>query len=138
MKILSVLQIATVLALAGCAGTEPTADVPRDFEDVPRNYIVFFSEDSATLDEAARGVIAQAAQDSVQFQPMRVEVSGYSGDGPGSPVTSELAERRFSAVANALVAEGLNPSLIGRSELTSDPNLPDFAVDRIEIHFELP
>lgn len=138
MKLFSVLLIAVVLPLAGCAGTDTVADAPRDFEDVPRNYIVFFAEDSATLDEAARGVIAQAAQDSMQFRPMRIDISGYSGEGPNPLVRPNLAEQRFSAVANALIAEGLDPSLLGRSELTGDPNVPDFAVDRIEIQFLLP
>lgn len=138
MKLCSVLLIAVVLPLAGCAGMDSAADVPRDFEDVPQNYIVFFAEDSAVLDEAARGVVAQAAEDSMQIRPMRIEISGYSGEGPEPLVSPELAERRFSAVANALAADGLDPSLIARAELLGDPNLPDFAVHRIEIHFQLP
>jgi hypothetical protein len=138
MKLISVLLIAFVLPLAGCAGVDSAADIPRDFEDAPRNYIVFFAEDSAALDDAARGVIAQAAQDSAQVQPMAIHIAGLSGEGPQSRVSPALAERRFSAVANALAAEGLDPSLIARSELADDPDLPDFAVQRIEIQFELP
>ena len=138
MKLFSVLLIAIVLPLAGCAGMNSGAGVARDFEDVPRIYIVFFAVDSSELDEAARGVIAEAARDSMRFQPTTIQIAGFSGDGPESTVSPALAEGRFSAVANALAAEGLDPSLIARSELVDDPDLPEIAEQRIEIHFELP
>ena len=138
MKLLSVLLILCALPLAGCAGTGAPADVPRDFEDLPRTYIVFFAFDSAALDEAALGVIVQAAQDSLQYQPMTIEIAGLSGEGLGARMSPELAARRFSAVEEALIAQGLDSSLFARSELMVDPNLPDFAVHRIEIHLELP
>ena len=138
MKLLSVLLIAIVLPLAGCAGTDSAADAPRDFEDLPRSYIVFFADDSAALDEAARDVIAQAAQDGSRYQPVRIEIAGFLDEGPEPRVSADLAERRFSAVANALIAEGFDSSLFARSERVSDPDLPDIAVHRIEIRFELP
>ncbi len=138
MKLLSVLLISCILPLAGCAGTGASDDVPRDFEDLPRTYIIFFAFDSATLDDVAQGVIAQAAQDSLQYQPMMIEIAGFSGEGPEARMSAELADQRFSTVEEALIADGLDSSLIARSELMADPDLPDLAVHRIEIHLELP
>ena len=103
MKRLAVMLVAIVLPLAGCAGAN-SGDTPRNLEDAPRNYIVFFAEGSAVLDDAAKGVVAQAAQDSLQFRPTRVDISGYSGEGPEPLVRPELAEQRYSVVANALIA----------------------------------
>ena len=138
MKLLSALLIVLVFPLAGCAGTDSVADAPRNFEDLPRTYIVFFAVDSAALDEAARGVIAQAAEDNSQYRPMTIEIASYSEEGPNARVSAELAERRFSAVANALISEGFDASRIARSELLGAQDLPDLAAHRIEIRIELP
>ena len=138
MKLPSVLLILCILPLAGCAGPGGAGDAPREFEDLPRNYIIFFAVESAALDELAQGVISQAAQDSLQLQPMMIEVAGFSGEGQEARVSAELADQRFSAVEGALIAEGLDSSLIVRSGLMDDPDLPDLAVHRIEIRFELP
>ncbi len=126
------------LVLRGPSGTGASADVRRDFEDLPRTYIIFFAFDSAALDDVAQGVLAQAAQDSLQYQPMMIEIAGFSGEGPEARMSAELADQRFSTVEEALIAEGLDSSLIARSELMADPDLPDLAVHRIEIHLELP
>lgn len=135
MKLLSVLLVLCILPLAGCAGMGGAGDVPVDFEDLPRAYIIFFTVDSAALDEMAQGVIAQAAEDSLQIQPMTIVIAGFLGQGPEAPVSAELADQRFSVVEDALIAEGLDSSLIARAELMADPDLPDIAVHRIEIRF---
>jgi hypothetical protein len=137
MKLLSVLLILCLLPLAGCAGTD-AGEAPRDFEDLPGTYIVFFAVDSAALDEVAEGVIAQAAQDGLRFQPSMIEIAGFSGEGPDGRVSAELAGQRFSTVEDALIDEGLDSSLIVRSGLTGEPDLPDIAIHRIEIRFDLP
>lgn len=138
MKLLAALLFLCALPLAGCVGAGGPADAPQNFEDLPQNYIIFFAFDSAELDELAEGVIAQAAQDSLQYRPMTIEIAGLSGDGSDARVSAALAAERFSAVEEALVAQGLDSSLLARSELMADPNLPDIAVHRIEIHLVFP
>ncbi len=138
MRYLGALLIAALLPLGGCSGTVAPGDVPQDFDDLPQSYIVFFAFNSAELDETAQSVIAQAADDALQYQPTTIEISGFSGEGPNARTSSQMANLRYAAVAEALTARGLDSSLFARGELMDEPNLSDVAVRRIEIRLELP
>ncbi|MEE8438884.1 MAG: OmpA family protein [Micropepsaceae bacterium] len=148
MRFLGALLIAALLPLGGCAGTGATGtgstgagatgDVSRDIEDLPQSYIVFFAFNSAVLDETAQSVIAQAADDALRYQPTMIEIAGFSGEGPNARTSSQIADLRYAAVAEALTARGLDASLFARGELMDEANIPDAAVRRIEIRLELP
>jgi OOP family OmpA-OmpF porin len=123
--------VAALLPLAGCA-------LFRGVEDLPETYIVFFAYDSAELDDAARDVVEQVADDAGRFDPVSILISGNMGDLPNANVSAEMSERRFAAVEEALVADGVDASLFSRAPLAEEPALPADAIRRIEIRFTLP
>ncbi len=125
------LVVAAFLPLAACA-------LFRGVEDLPENYIVFFAYDSAELDAAARDVVEQASADLRRFNPVSITLAGNMADQPAAQVSAEMSQRRFAAVEEALVAEGVNPALFGRTALAEEPGLPADAIRRIEIRFTLP
>jgi len=125
------LVVAAILPLAACA-------LFRGVEDLPENYIVFFAYDSAELDDAAREVVEQAAEDARRFGPTAIVLHGNLTDLPDAQVSEEMSLRRFAAVEEALIAGGVNPGLFGRAPLQQEIQLPADAIRRIEIHFMLP
>ncbi len=131
MTLLRVVLIAGLLPLGGCA-------IFRGVEDLPENYIVFFAYDSAELDDAARAVVEQAADDATRFDPVTITIAGNVADNPAAAVSAEMSERRFVAVEEALVAEGVDAGLFARAVLSEEPALPADAIRRIEIRFTLP
>ena len=138
MRILGVLLLAAILPLGGCAGIGAVGSAPPEVGGLPRNYIVFFAFDSTALDETAQGVIAQAAEDALQYQPTMIEIAGFSGESPNARTGQQIADQRLTAVEEALAARGLDRALFERADLVDEPNLSDVAVRRIEIRLELP
>ena len=86
------------LLLAGCAWFAPT-DRPLP--------VVFFSESSASLDSAAREVIAEAANLARRYPLQPVRVLSYVSPAGAPAANRELAEARARAVADALIAAGV-------------------------------
>ncbi|MEI6161946.1 MAG: OmpA family protein [Roseococcus sp.] len=81
--------------LAGCASlnADPAAEPVR---------VVFFNEDSDTLDAPARGVVREAAEVAARFSPVRVNVFGYAGPVGGAAFNRTLSEARARHVAELL------------------------------------
>jgi outer membrane protein OmpA-like peptidoglycan-associated protein len=100
--------------------------------DTPE-HVVYFQARSAELDQAARGVIANAARQAQQNPQAPVNIVGYT-DSAGSPQADVvLSRRRAQAVADALVAGGVPASRLvrlGRGQTGADPGL---ASRRVEI-----
>ncbi|MGY9107580.1 MAG: hypothetical protein ACKVG0_13850, partial [Alphaproteobacteria bacterium] len=138
MRILGVLLLAAILPLGGCAGIGAVGSAPPEVGEVPRNYIVFFAFNSAALDDTAQGVIPQAADDALQFQPTIIEIAGFSGEGPNARTGPQIANQRFTAVEEALVASGLDGALFERVDLMDGANLSDVAIRRVEIRLVHP
>jgi len=68
-----------------------------------RSYMVFFDWDKATLNDRARGIIRDAADNSSKVAYTRIEVSGFT-DTSGTPkYNMGLSMRRAQAVAAELV-----------------------------------
>ncbi len=89
-------------------------------------FVVFFTVQSAALDQPARSVIASAAA-AAAGQPGRpVLVEGYT-DSIGSPrADMSLSGTRAQTVANALVADGVARSRIvlrPRGQTGNDPGV---------------
>ena len=98
------LAFPLLLALASCAL----------FGNGRPDYAVFFEERSATLDPAARDVIAHVARRAQESPTAAVQVIGYT-DSAGSPQADvTLSQQRAQAVADALVANGVSPSRLVR------------------------
>jgi outer membrane protein OmpA-like peptidoglycan-associated protein len=136
MRIVGVFLLAAILPLGGCAGIGAVGDAPPEIGGLPRNYIVFFAFNSAALDDTAQGVIAQAADDALQFQPAVIEIAGFSGEGPNARTGPQIANQRFTAVEEALAASGLDRALFERVDLMDEANHSDVAVRRVEIRLE--
>lgn len=97
------LSAAVLVLLAGCAARDPTAPQPA--------AVVFFTEDSAALDDAAQRVIAGTAAEA-RGQAGPVRVLGFAAPPGGAAFNRALSEARAQNVADGLRAAGVAPSRI--------------------------
>lgn len=94
------LFAACLLTIAGCASTTPPP--------VARTIVVFFTADSAALDQAAQSAIAEAAGVARQRPNAVVHVRGYAAPDAGSAAFNRsLSNTRAQGVADALVQAGV-------------------------------
>ncbi|MCQ4161897.1 OmpA family protein [Roseomonas sp. GC11] len=89
--------------LAGCTASD-AAPEPR--------LVVFFTEDSAALDEAARAVVAAAAQRARALPGTPVAVLGFADPDGGRAYNRALSAARAENVAETLRSEGVAPARI--------------------------
>jgi outer membrane protein OmpA-like peptidoglycan-associated protein len=117
------LIVASVLlALSGCSMLHPG----RDSAPV---YLVFFRYDSAALTADARKVVDDAAAAIRDTKPSTVELAGYT-DTTAIASSRHFAEPRFSTVAEALIADGIDPKLLVRVPLPEPEALLSTTADR--------
>jgi outer membrane protein OmpA-like peptidoglycan-associated protein len=77
-----------------------------------KTYLVFFDWDKYNLTPRALDIISQAASDSKSQSTTTIDVSGYT-DTSGTPTYNMgLSQRRATAVANQLIADGVPASEI--------------------------
>ncbi|PHK96908.1 cell envelope biogenesis protein OmpA [Pseudoroseomonas rhizosphaerae] len=86
--------------LAGCA--TPGGEAPQ----VPV-HVVFFTEDSAALDEAARAVVADAARLALEDASLPVRVMGFADPDGGRAYNRAISAARAEQVAAALRERGV-------------------------------
>jgi len=92
------------LALAACA-TEPSGRATR--------AVVFFTEDSAALDENAQELVAQMAEQAKARPGAPVRVRGFAAPEAGTARYSRtLSASRARHVADHLIASGIDRSRI--------------------------
>jgi outer membrane protein OmpA-like peptidoglycan-associated protein len=125
------LFLALSLFVAGCA-TQP-GGAPA--ETIPDLYTVYFNFDSAALNDDTQPIIRQAAANAKRARPARIEIAGYTGQEADARTDDRLAAQRFATVEQALVAEGIDRTLLARTALVDPIPLPATAVRRIEIRF---
>jgi outer membrane protein OmpA-like peptidoglycan-associated protein len=77
-----------------------------------RTYLVFFDWDKADLNDRARQIIAEAAQNSTRVQYTRIEVSGHADHTGGAEYNMRLSRRRADNVAGELVRLGVPKAAI--------------------------
>jgi outer membrane protein OmpA-like peptidoglycan-associated protein len=99
------LLAAPILAgLAACTSLPATTAT-----DAPR-AVVFFTGDSAALDENAQQVIRRAAEMARSDPSAHVRVLGFAAPDTGTPAFNHvLAQARAQNVADGLVAAGVAP-----------------------------
>lgn len=106
MRRVFLIGLASLPLLAAC--TLPGETPPP----APPVQVVFFTEDSASLDEAAQGVVAQVAQ-AAQAQPQApVQVLGFADPDGGRAYNQALSAARAENVAAALRVQGVAPARI--------------------------
>jgi outer membrane protein OmpA-like peptidoglycan-associated protein len=122
--------IGLLIGLAGCAGL-PIFGHSR--------YVVFFKTGSATLDQPAQAVVAAAARTANAYPLTAVTVVGAADTDGTSPANVRLSEARASAVAAALVADGVTAARVHAEGLGEVGSLPasEQASRRAIIHFGL-
>ena len=101
-----------VLMLAACAMTGMMGGGKRAL-DV---YIVFFDAQSADLGGDAKLVVDKAAAAILRSHPAHVVIAGEKTASRG--FDPRLAEPRFAAVEQALIADGVSPKVLARAPLT--------------------
>jgi outer membrane protein OmpA-like peptidoglycan-associated protein len=85
------------------APSAPVAQAPAP----ARSYLVFFDFNRADLNDRARQIIGEAAQNAQRGGTTRIEVSGHA-DRSGTPQYNQrLSERRAQAVAAELERRGI-------------------------------
>lgn len=93
-----------LLTVAGCAQMSP----PPTPALATRTVVVFFTADSAALDQAAQSAIAEAANTAKQRPNATIRVRGFAAPDAGSPAFNQsLANTRAQGVADALVQAGV-------------------------------
>ncbi len=105
MRRVFLIGLAALPLLAACT-------LPAEPPPPPPVQVVFFTEDSATLDEAAQGVVAQVAG-AARAQPRApVQVLGFADPDGGRAYNQALSASRAENVAAALRAQGVAPERI--------------------------
>jgi outer membrane protein OmpA-like peptidoglycan-associated protein len=124
------LCLALLFGLAGCAGL-PFFGHPR--------YVVFFKPNSSSLDQPAQTVVASAARAAKNNPLMKITVTGAADTDGNTPDNIRLSDARASAVATALIADGVAAGRVraeGLGEVGSPP-ASEQASRRAIIHFGL-
>lgn len=119
------LDVTLLLALSSCAMSGGGGNAPP-------KYVVFFTERSASLEPAAVDVIAQVAAAAKTSPSQGVLVRGYTDSAGSLPDDVKLSQQRARAVADGLVADGVNASRItqqGRGQTGNDPGVESRRVE---------
>lgn len=115
MRIVAVVAVAALplAGLAACArGDKPAPAVAAPVASAPPvcmdfSFPVYFDTNSGQLTEAARAVVADAAQRVKGCVLGRVDVVGLADATGGAGVNLTVSRRRANAVAEALTRAGL-------------------------------
>lgn len=73
-------------------------------------FKLYFANDSTTIDDAGRDIIAKAVEHAKNFKPVRVVVSGYTDTTGSEKYNQALSEKRARVVAAALALRGIPDS----------------------------
>ncbi len=89
--------------------------------DVQPVIVVFFVEWSGALDDAAQGIIKQAAGAALQQPGKRILVTGYADRKGGKQADIYLSQLRAQMVTDTLVADGVPASRIRQAAAGAMP-----------------
>jgi outer membrane protein OmpA-like peptidoglycan-associated protein len=98
----------TLICLAGCVSPAQP----------PRTFIVFFNAESAELTPTAKDIIARVSAAIVNTHPARVTIAGEPNTVTAPGYDPKLAEPRFIAIEQALIAAGVDSKIMERGALT--------------------
>ena len=90
-----------------------------------RSFVVFFAFDSATLDDSAKKVVAEASAYARQNQLTRIEVVGHTDRSGPEKYNERLSLRRANAVKAEMIRLGIAADQIAVSAKgMADPAIP--------------
>ncbi|CAI3924752.1 Outer membrane protein OmpA and related peptidoglycan-associated (lipo)proteins (OmpA) (PDB:1OAP) [Commensalibacter communis] len=115
------------LMLAACSQT-PTLTPNND-----RTYVVFFPFASSELDDAAMTTIDQAVRYAKSFPDKQVYVEGYAAVYGDLSLDEMMAAQRTQAVAQEIVAEGVDKSRVHDAPQQPENRRSQVAARRVEI-----
>lgn len=87
----------------------------------PRRFVIFFQEWSAAIDDAAKGVVAEAADYAKAHPAEIIRVSGFADPTGSKQANVLLSELRAQRVADLMVEDGVPTNRIqkiGRGSVT--------------------
>jgi outer membrane protein OmpA-like peptidoglycan-associated protein len=90
----------------------PQTMAPAPAPEAARTYLVFFDWDRADLNDRARQIIREAAQNATHVKLTRIEVNGYTDLSGTAAYNEGLSLRRARAVAAELTRDGVAQSSI--------------------------
>ena len=93
---------------------------PANAQPAP-NYVIFFQEWSAALDDAAQGVITQAATYAKAHPQSRIQITGYADITGGQRANLLVSELRAQMVEDQLTTDGIS---VGRIRLSAVGSIP--------------
>lgn len=103
-RLLALAAVPLLLAACETAGTASTAQ--------PQRFVVFFTEDSAALNENGEQVIASAAAAARAAPTAPIAVLGYAGPAGSVAFNRALSDARARHVADHLAQRGVPASRI--------------------------
>ncbi|HUI16390.1 MAG TPA: OmpA family protein [Alphaproteobacteria bacterium] len=90
-----------------------------------RSFVVFFAFDSATLDDSAKKVVAEASAYARQNQLTRIEVTGHTDRSGPEKYNERLSLRRANAVKAEMIRLGIAADQIAvAAKGMADPAVP--------------
>jgi hypothetical protein len=116
------VAMATVLtALVGCI-SHLTA---------PREYVLFFPINDATVTPEAQDVVAQIASAARDARPSKIVIEGQADGGTAHDAT--LADERADTVLHALVSAGTNASSVDKRPSAPAPEITGVAAHKVKV-----
>lgn len=85
---------------------------PPPAPDYVKTFMVFFDFDKSNLTPEARQVVTEAVRTAKENGPVRIVVTGHTDTVGTHAYNQALSERRAMSVKNAMVAGGLEASMI--------------------------
>lgn len=101
--------------------------------DNHRTYVVFFPFASSELDDAAMTTIDQAVRYAKSFPEKKVYVEGYAAVYGDLSLDEMMAAQRTQAVAQQIVADGIDKSRVNDSAQQPEQRQSQIAARRVEI-----
>jgi outer membrane protein OmpA-like peptidoglycan-associated protein len=97
----------TMLLVAGCSVLKPHQSAQK----MPDSFLVFFGPSSDDLTPEGKSIVDTAAAAIKASKPSTVTITGYAFNVGTPEANKKRAEGRIVTVQQALVADGVDPSL---------------------------
>jgi len=120
---LRIAVLAALIVLAGCA-SRPTE---------PRDFIIFFETDKASLTPEALLLVAQMATTAQAMTPSKITVEGRADGGTAHDAT--LADERAATIMRALVVAGIDARIIDKRPSAPPPGTTGVAAHQVIVQF---
>jgi len=114
-KLLAVVAVAFLLGACAEPAPPPAPPPPPPV----RNFLVFFDFDKSSLTPRAMDIVKEAARITKTGQNTRVTCTGHTDTAGPANYNMALSLRRANTVKDALVREGVSPtviSVVGKGE----------------------